>query len=514
MLQIVLLAAAYVVAGELSFAILQEHAIISISVFAPEGFALAAVLLFGYRLWPGIFLGQLILAQINGLDVVSSLGIAGLNSLEAILAVWLFKHFSLSTKLERPRDFIGLFAIITLILQPLTALLGSAILLMSSVTVWADFWQNVFSWWFGNIMGQLLFTPMLLLLYHHWKRIKMGHLLVSSLVVFIANYGLLVFIPTDSLAIVLSITMPLFTLLILYKDLLYAITAVVMLALSSLYATHEGIGFFTHKNMLDNIVELNFFILAHFLTVVIIGSLVSERNRLREHACVSKHEKIIGTLIGGVAHHLNNDLMVILGSLSLALNQDKEDKTSVKELLTIAKGQSQKSAQLIDQLLVFVQGDSTRQERLHFNEYLDSTLNILIETRGYKDVFFDIYITEVPLYVMASASRMYQVLLQILDNAYDALKQGSKPQIRIVLEQQDSELCLRIEDNGCGISQSNLDYILGPFFTTKDVGAGTGLGLSVVKGIVQSHAGRIEVTSEDGQGTAVSIYLPIVSSDS
>jgi integral membrane sensor domain MASE1 len=148
--------------------------IISIVIFASEGFALAGVIIFGKRLWVGIFIGQFVLAISSDLDLYSSLAISAINSMEAILGFILFHHFKLNKSLSTLRDVLGLLVLIVFILQPFSAILGTLVLLQTSIINLDDYSLSLFSWWFGNTMGQILFTHMSLLFYTHKKTIKVN----------------------------------------------------------------------------------------------------------------------------------------------------------------------------------------------------------------------------------------------------------------------------------------------------------------------------------------------------
>ena len=136
--KVITLALLYFIAGKISFAISSENSIVTIVIFTSEGFALAGVLLFGRKLWLGIFIGQLLLTY-NSLPFYAGLSISIINSLEAILAVTLFRHFKLNIELLSTRDVFGLIGLIVLILQPLSALLGNIVLFNSSLIVHSEF---------------------------------------------------------------------------------------------------------------------------------------------------------------------------------------------------------------------------------------------------------------------------------------------------------------------------------------------------------------------------------------
>ncbi|WP_294952386.1 MASE1 domain-containing protein, partial [Sulfurovum sp.] len=154
----------YLVSAKFSFAVSMEHSVVTIVIFAAEGIALGSVLYFGKRVWPGIFLGQLAVALSNGLGLVPALGISAGNSIEAVMAVSLFNFYGIDTKLRRLRDVTGLTLIVVLVLQPFSALVGNLSLLAGGIIDSAEFLKSLLSWWFGNVMGQLLFAPFTLLL--------------------------------------------------------------------------------------------------------------------------------------------------------------------------------------------------------------------------------------------------------------------------------------------------------------------------------------------------------------
>ena len=163
-IKIFLLTLVYYLSGKLSFMISQDNQIVTIVIFAAEGFALASVLLFGRGMWVGIFIGQFILAYSSGLSFVPSMAISAINSVEAILAVTLFYKYGFHKNLNRMRDVYGLLLLIIFVLQVFSSLLGNLVLYSSSVITWEVLPSSLFSWWFGNAMGQILFTPTLLLL--------------------------------------------------------------------------------------------------------------------------------------------------------------------------------------------------------------------------------------------------------------------------------------------------------------------------------------------------------------
>jgi len=224
--------------------------------------------------WPGIFLGQFLLALSEGLAIVPATSISAINSIEALIAATLFIHFGLQPSLARIKDVFGLLLLITFILQPFSATFGNLALLMGSIINLQQFPTSWFSWWFGNAMGQMLITPMMLLFYASRQQIRAIELLVVAIFFGVVGYLLLQVFSIESLSIMLSITSPLIVLVAVYKGAAFATLATAVLAVMSMHSTHIGIGVFT-LNGKTNIVDLNFFIINLIILSLFIGLLVT-----------------------------------------------------------------------------------------------------------------------------------------------------------------------------------------------------------------------------------------------
>ncbi len=273
---IVIIAIGYYLGGKISFLFFQQDMVITIAAFIPEGIALAAVLLFGRIALPGIFIGQLILGLDSGLNMIPTLGIAFVNTIEAYIALILFEYFDLDRRLQSIRDVLGLIFLITFILQPFSALFGNIFLYYNASEAVFSI-KNIFLWWFGNVMGQLLIAPMLLILYDHKNDIRRLNLLLVVIVSIVINYILQVLFSIHDVTLLLIITLPA-TIFLATKNLSYASVSSVILAVMSLYYTHLGIGAFSHNaSEIDNIIDLNFFMISHIMLVLFIGVLFREK---------------------------------------------------------------------------------------------------------------------------------------------------------------------------------------------------------------------------------------------
>jgi signal transduction histidine kinase/CheY-like chemotaxis protein len=226
----------------------------------------------------------------------------------------------------------------------------------------------------------------------------------------------------------------------------------------------------------------------------------------------------IGTLAGGVAHDFNNLLTTILGYTELLKRELKDNESSNQKLLQIEKS-ANRAAELTGQLLAFSRRHPTVLRVFNLNELVVETMDMIRSTVPASiDVQFQ-PADELPN-IEADSTQIQQVLINLILNARDALSGAGKITIstRIGADTQaqpevdDADLryaILEIEDNGVGIPKDVLHRIFEPFYTTKEVGKGTGLGLAMVYGIVKKHNGFIEVTSALGEGTKFSAFIPL-----
>ena len=290
------LALLYFLTGKLSFAVFYQAKIVTLTAFLPEGVALAAVLIYGPRVIPGIFLGQLLLALDAGLDTLPALGVSLVNSAEAGLAFFLARKLRIDIRLRNVRDILLLVGMILFVLQPFSSLLGNGVLYLTQETDNAFFRSNLFYWWFGNTMGQLLLTPLLLFLRTDYHRIRIPVLILIVIAAALLNYLLQVRIGIHSLPLLMLVTLPLLIQLSTL-NLSYALSGGVALALSSLVLVHYQQGIFVHeKDLSCNLINLNFFILSVLLLVLIIGTLFREKEEALAELKMAHCDPLTGLL--------------------------------------------------------------------------------------------------------------------------------------------------------------------------------------------------------------------------
>jgi len=269
----------YLISGIISLSIFHENTPITMSAFFPEGFALAAVLLFGKRILPGIFIGQLLLAYYSHFPLGVGIGISIGNTLEAYIAYKIFKYFELNSHMLTLKDFFGLFFSILFILQPISVVFGNISLYLNNILQLNELPRSMFFWWIGNVLGQILLTPVLLLLYHNRKELHIKPIVMVILTIVVFNYFFQVVLEIHNTSLLLIVTLPA-AIYLATINITYAAISSMLLASISLYFAQNNIGTFSHNpSQIDNILNLNYFMISHILLVLLVGILFREKEK-------------------------------------------------------------------------------------------------------------------------------------------------------------------------------------------------------------------------------------------
>jgi two-component system cell cycle sensor histidine kinase/response regulator CckA len=267
--------------------------------------------------------------------------------------------------------------------------------------------------------------------------------------------------------------------------------------------------------------------LRHF---VLILRDISDRKQLERQLLQAQKMQSVGTLAGGVAHEFNNLLAGINGYAALAL-REQDLNEPVREFLSNIVSLSERAASLTRQLLTFARKPPLTRRPTPPAELFKATRDLVSRTL-HQEVVLQLQERAAdgsPLLVEADGNQLQQALVNLALNAHDALSHqpdgGGQTRPPIVFRMRPEVLSverkafpqyvppgdyvlLEVADQGCGMSEKVLSQALDPFFTTKEVGQGTGLGLPMVFGIVQGHQGYLTIDSTPEHGTTVGLYLP------
>jgi PAS domain S-box-containing protein len=263
-------------------------------------------------------------------------------------------------------------------------------------------------------------------------------------------------------------------------------------------------------------------------TVAVVGALtdvterkrvVEEHERLEERLRLGQRLEAVGRLAGGVAHDFNNFLTAILGYCDLLALQLGDEHPLLREVGEIRRA-GRRAAGLIEQLLAFSRRQVIAPRVLDLNTIAADASRLIRRLIG-EDVELQCRLAPEPLLVEADPSQLEQVLLNLAANARDAMPSGGRFVLTTERRRLDSarpgdmfevepgEYCrITVTDSGEGMDPETLAHLFEPFYTTKQVGRGTGLGLASVYGVIKQNRGYIWVESAPGEGAKFEIYLP------
>jgi len=555
--KIILVAILYYLAARLGYFLAFENTT-ALPAWPPSGIGFALIILLGRQTWPGITIGSLVvnvMAYWNNpalppqtIIIVSSL-IACCNTLEAVVGNYLVKKWIKSDYPFESTKNAYRFLFVSLLMCFLGSSLGTWGLYLNRVIDNADLVRTGFSWWVGNVVGILLFTPLILacaekivLKISSKKSMEVGILLLTLVGIYLllqVDY----LIPTLERALPFLV-LPLLLWLAFRFDLIIAIAGILVTSLISIYLTIHGQGPFNLQDAYNSMLLLQIFIGVMSISTIILSATVKERleiqyklqvfnenletmvlertGALKEEIATRKkaEENLRGTnqelskrnteldnFVYSVSHDLRAPIASVLGLINLA-KKDKDVQMKDMYLDMILKSAIQQD-HFIKEIL-----DQSRNSRLEvkreeilFRPLIDETFNQLkFATNAGQPLEKVIKINQDQPF-FSDRWRLKVILNNIISNAI-RYRNGRDPVIKVNVDITEHAASVAIEDNGKGIEKDHLPNIYKMFYRATDDGAGSGLGLYIVKEAIEKLNGQINIESELGKGTTVTLQIP------
>lgn len=514
-----LLAVTYLLLGMFAFSMAVQNANITCQAFFPEGVSLVCVILFGPRVAPGIFLGQLILAQYTGLPADASAVIALVNALQGILGGYLFWRWRISPRLNRPRDIAMLFVVCALIVQPISATGGIAaqyFLVGLEPGRIASVWLY---WWAGNVLGQMLVLPLVLTWVstprHLLKKKEIRHALIVVGLYFIP-VGVFVFGdwgengPLYRLLTFAAFYLPLIWLAVQSRVQTVALANLLLTSpfLSLINAGPDLALFFSNQN---RHLCADIIILAGIVTSLLISALweqLSERKQqLREaNAAREKLFSVIGHDLRGPVANLKSFLdLMSTGTLSVEDFQQFQGE--------LRKGVDHVHVTL-QNLMEWgnLQTNSLqpRVEVVSLHSAAQDGVELLDLTAKSKQIKVENALPEGAC-VLADAYQIQSVMRNLLSNALKFTQQGGSVRFSATLE--NGYWQVKVADTGIGMEAEQAEMLLdsdNEHISTLGTAneRGLGLGLQLCLDFIRANDGSLSVESAPGKGTTFSFVLP------
>ncbi len=497
-------------------------------VWPPTGIALAAVLLLGWRIWPGIFVGALVANLITGAAPLTATGIATGNTLEALVGGYaLLRVTGFRKNLDGLRDVIAFIVLAVIMSTMVSATIGSATLLVSRVATTPTFGETWLTWWIGDAIGALLVAPVILT----WiapprlapslgraveSTVLSLAVIVASLIVFWrpGAQGAEPFLGT-------YVVFPLLMWAAIRFGQRGAITMSLIVSAIAIAATVTGRGPFVHQTTHDSLFALQTFIGVSAATFLMLGASTAERDRSREqlqHArdVASGANAAKSEFLAVMSHELRTPLNAIAGySEILSMGVAGRLNAQQQEAVTRIRINQEHLLALIDDVLSFakIEAGQTRidLQKIHLCDVIASVETLLQPQLTRKSLKLLSQPCSASLIVSADPVKLRQILVNILGNAIKFTPSGGK--IEITVESSPAKAVVRVADTGIGIHPDMIERVFEPFFqahngTTREF-PGAGLGLAIARDFARAMGGDITIASQPGQGSQVDVSIAL-----
>ena len=518
------LAFLYFCTAQIFFSIGQHNGIVTAMIFPSEGIALAFVIYYGKWIWPGIFIGQFFIAYFNHMGITPSLLIASINSAEAVIAVTLFNRWKLHKNLSEYRDFILFAMMIVFILQPFSAVLSNFTLLSFGIIAGEDMFLALFHWWFGNVMGQLLYAPFLLTLFTNYKQINFKEYLLIGAVFGAYTHALIGIFQIHSLLLMLILALPIMIYIVYRRNIAYGFFLTVI---SSNVLAILGESFIA-SNGSFNVIDYDLYVLTSIVVVFTSGIIFDNQKKQKEElkkiiaqeVQKNKQQQLLmlqqnrlaqlGEMISMIAHQWRqpiNNLALMHQFIYSKYKKDSLDDKTMEYFKKNAKLQVENMSQTIDDFRNFFKPQESKKE-FFVSDVIEQTLKIIAPL--FEKYKINIEVSQkTAAHFYGYQNALGHILVNILNNAKDALLERNikDKKIKITVEKREEEVVISISDNAGGVDESILDKIFDPYFSTKNEKNGTGLGLYMAQVIALEYLNAQISVHNSEEGAVFTIIL-------
>ncbi|HKY41819.1 MAG TPA: MASE1 domain-containing protein [Pyrinomonadaceae bacterium] len=532
-----LVAIVYFAGAELGLSLASVHSNVT-PVWPPTGIAIASLLIFGRQIWPGIFVGALVANLLTNIPVFSSFGIAIGNTLEALIAYWLLQRSKRWKGSLESVSSVLTFVVYAAVLAPLvSATIGSVSLCLGEPNQWDRFTSLWLTWWMGDGFGALIVSP-LLLAWSSRRQIDSRDMPeITSLFVLLIIVVLIVFggwfpgpVKTYPLAF-LALPCLLWAAMKFHQRVVTS--AIVLMAGVAVWGAKQGYGPFVQPSANVSLLLLISFVGTSSLMTLIVAAVTNERREaeaaksklgselellLESESQARQDAEEAGRLkeefLATVSHELRTPLNAVVG-WSRLLRTGKLDKEGTLHAVEVIERNAAAQRQIIEDLLD-VSRIITGKLRINTQPIdvlliIHAAIDAVRPAAEAKQIDIRPHFEAPDAVVRADTERLQQVLWNLLSNAVKFTPAGGV--VDVYLERHDSLAEIRIEDSGAGIPSDFLPRVFDRFSqadgsSTRKHG-GLGLGLAIVRHLVELHGGTVSASNRaDGRGAVLTIRLP------
>jgi signal transduction histidine kinase/CheY-like chemotaxis protein len=507
------LALIYLVAGKLALQLAFVNASAS-PVWPPAGIALAALLVLGFRVWPGIFIGAFFVNFLTAGNIFTSLGIASGNTLEALCGAWLVSRFAGGMQVfDRPQNVFK-FALAALISTTVAPTFGVSSLGVGGFAQWSSYWPIWLTWWLGDVSGDLVIAPLLLLwsvptTQRKWNKKQAWE--VSVLLLLLVVLAETVFggwFPISARNYPISfICGPIVIWTAFRFTPRETATGIFVLSAIAIWGTLHGFGPFILQSENQSLLMLQSWTAALTITAMAIAAAIAERNRA--HAAIEQQKDAVeaanrtkDNFLAMLSHELRTPLTPVMAALD-TLEADGLRSAESKNSLAMIRRNVELESQLIDDLL-----DLTRIAKdklqlrfgpLDAHEVVNNVVEICRPEAQARNMTLHLNLRGGAHHVSGDAAKFQQIVWNLLKNAIKFTADNGE----ITISSSNPEpqlLAVAVHDTGIGIAPEIMNRIFDPFEQGEHAFqrryGGLGLGLAISKSLAQAHGGTLIARSE------------------
>ena len=511
------LAAIYFAAGKLGLSLAFVNASAT-AVWPPTGIALAALLFFGPRVWPGVLIGAFLVNLTTAGSAVSSAGIAIGNTLEGVLAAYLVERYANGIHaFERLGDVLRFSILASLVSPIVSATFGVTSLCLTGYAQWADFGPVWLTWWLGDAGGALIVAPLLIVWGkdprpHGWDR---GYAL--ELGAFIAAFALTVLMVFSGVSPFVGKAYP--TTFFVFPALVWAAfrfgprvatATLAFLSATATWSTLHGLGPFASIPPNEALLLLQAFLGVAAVMTLALAAAEIELRRAEARKIAERDE-----FIAVAAHELKTPITSLRLAVQLLRRETERattpDGTKLRDSLRTIESQSQRLGRLVTELLETVRLRAGRMELdSRQTDVVDLVAKAVRDAQATTSRHKIILTAPARLRARVDALRFVQVVSNLLDNAIKFSPNGGPIDVELSSAKRGRPTRLVVRDHGVGIPPDDRPHVFERFYQAQsgDQRAGLGLGLYVSRQIAELHGGRIDAEFPDDGGTRMVVSLP------
>ena len=495
-------------------------------VWAPSGIAIAALLLFGYRLWPAIFVGALVANLWTGASVLAATSIACGNTLEAVAATAILRRtpgFRLG--LDRLEDVASFIVLAAGLCTAISATIGVSTLALAGTITTSQIPITWRAWWLGDLVGALVVAPMLLVWLSQRPPASQRRHVAEGTVLLLLLICISVYIFGGETLGGHSLEQT----YLVFPALIFAavrfgqrgaVTAVFVTTVAAVWGTVSGDGPFARPVLNQGLFALQTFIAVATATFLVLGASVAEQRRTqdwlrraRELAETANRAK--SDFLAVMSHELRTPLNAISGYVELLDMQVAGPVSETqRNYLSRIQNSQRHLLSLLEEVLGFARLESGRlalslQPVIVYDATvaLESTLQLELQK---KRLTFDCRIHDVNLVALADPDKLRQILLNLVTNGVKFTPEGGR--ITVGAEREEDRIRMWVADTGIGIPADQLQNVFEPFFQVeqgpKRKYPGMGLGLAIARDLARAMNGELWMESAPGVGSTAWLVLP------